>query len=270
MSTGEIVLLMVQGVAFVAMIAFCWVHFASLTRQLHRLSYRVTIIDERLASNRPAQNQPSAPTPADRGGSRANDEQGAGNRGVPNQGWQNQSRQAQVPRTQASRQVNEQMETARPETVDPNAGSADRPPIRETAIPVVESPAHAAKPKNAVELFNEDPSAFMQQFSPKRFGILNSGEMRKNATAQPIYGPVAEGDFWLFEEGNGAFVVPQAPQVFQTAHYKAEIFDCDGYEGGKRYKGVQLIKPARFRQMGDQWKLDSKGSLRLSQPEPEQ
>jgi hypothetical protein len=267
-STEEVLVFMLIGVLVIILVEgmFQWVGLNSVQNQIDKLSDRITTLQAMLSTtDRERQSQPLSPS-AQAGG------QSPGRGAQRSQPPQNQSRPQHGSPQQRTGEATRQTHPSQQQRPEPPSPSP--PPAGTSYEPIILEPepsaSSSAREKTPVDLFNEDPTAFVQRFTPKRFGILNSGELRKNPNAQLIYGLQSEGDFWLFEDGNGAYVVPQAPQVFQSAHYKTEIFDCQGYEAGKRYKGVRLIQPARFRQMGDQWKLDSKGKLQLSQAEPEQ
>jgi hypothetical protein len=127
------------------------------------------------------------------------------------------------------------------------------------------------------ELFNQDPGAFRERFSPTRFGVTNLGKFRSQPKADPAFGPKRNGDYWLVATGpyansRYACVVPY-PGIevdAETFRHLRKVFNCMGYQAGRRYSGVRLVLPAVVKEMpAEGWNIVKTGIIELTKGEPD-
>jgi hypothetical protein len=83
-----------------------------------------------------------------------------------------------------------------------------------------------------------------------------------------------QGDFWLVVSGiSQGLAVPKYRAVYTIGQFASgalnEVFQCREFQLGYRYRKLQLIKPARFRETSNGLDLSEPGELICLAPEPE-
>jgi hypothetical protein len=125
-------------------------------------------------------------------------------------------------------------------------------------------------------LFNTNPQEIRRRFRVASFGVTNVAERANNPKADPVFGEIDNGDYWLVKTDNGkaSYAVPRPGEIFQKAQYLSaamnRVFQCRGYRADSRFEQVTLERPALFQDAGNgRWDIMRLGEIILSGERPD-
>ena len=176
---------------------------------------------------------------------------------------------------------------------DRTPGNAEAPAADVQPAAVAESPQPAEPepsqpPVNPAELkrqtleslvagYNENPQGLKRRFDVREFTVANMQTMGKEQGAKPIYRLVepGQGEYWLIALGEEiGYAVPRYKQTYNLGQFRSagmdRVFTCKGFIEGQRYRKVEVVKPARFCEVGHgELEMVEQGILELGQGEKE-
>jgi len=122
--------------------------------------------------------------------------------------------------------------------------------------------------------YNQDREGIRMRHTVKEFTIANMQAMGKNQSLEPEYrivGQSEQGEYWLIDQH---WAVPRPKQTYNIGQFKSgglgRVFECRGVRQGYRYRRVELIRPARFRNHDfGGLELVERGALEFSDEESE-
>jgi len=121
-----------------------------------------------------------------------------------------------------------------------------------------------------VEQFNASPhpETALEQYHPKRLGVVNQAEIRTKPWATPQFGFADDGAclFFKIDEDRG-YVVPRPRRLYSADSHKfdglKDLFDSNFQEQYEYWK-TSLARPAIVRRTGNYWVVEAKGQLELA------
>jgi hypothetical protein len=128
-----------------------------------------------------------------------------------------------------------------------------------------------------VQLYNNDPSSIRKEYLFREFTVVNIQAIGKDHGIEPEYCIVdqnQQGDYWLIEIDKHLYALPKNKNIYNIGQFKSNglirIFQCGGLRPGYRYRKIEIIKPAEFRDLGaGSLRLIQQGILKLSHEEEE-
>jgi hypothetical protein len=128
------------------------------------------------------------------------------------------------------------------------------------------------------EQYNQNATSLRNRYRVREFTIANMQAMGKDHTLMPAYRfvePNEQGEYWLVDsDGGKGYAVPRPKQTYNIGQFKSggldRIFECRGVRQGYRYRRVEVIKPAIFRDSGSgNVELVESGTLEFHDEEAE-
>lgn len=115
---------------------------------------------------------------------------------------------------------------------------------------------------------SSQPEMALEQYHPKRLGVVNQSEIRGRPWAAPQFGFADDGACLFFQIGEDrGYVAPRPGRWYSADSHKfdglKDLFDSnfqEQYEYGK----TTLVQPALVRRTGKYWVVEGKGKLDLA------
>jgi len=132
--------------------------------------------------------------------------------------------------------------------------------------------------ESLVREYNESPNELKRRFEVREFTVSNMQAMGKEQGVKPVYclvEPGRQGEYWLISMDDGAsYAVPRPKPAYNLGQFRSagmdRVFTCNGFIEGQRYRKAEVVKPARFREIGrDELEIVEQGILELGQGEKE-
>jgi hypothetical protein len=169
--------------------------------------------------------------------------------------------------------LGEHEEQVRMEPSPPSARAQELPPVAVVGQNAAPRANESAAFSEIVRLYNTEPKRMEEELRWETVGLANAKERYSNPHTPLRFARSAEGYYLVSSNGPPHWVIPFPGLVFNKNHYglmgMGEVFDCQNYTTGYRYRKVILVRPAQFRANADEFELENTGQLELGAPEPD-
>jgi hypothetical protein len=124
--------------------------------------------------------------------------------------------------------------------------------------------------------YNENPQDIKRRFEVRDFTVANMQAMGKGQGAKPVFRftEAGQGEYWLICLDGISYAVPRYKAIYNLGQFESggmnRVFDCRGFVEGQRYRKLEVVKPAKFREVDrDELEVVEQGILELRQGEKE-
>jgi len=127
-----------------------------------------------------------------------------------------------------------------------------------------------------VKHYNEYPQDFKLLFDVREFTVANMQALSKGQGVKPVFrlAEPGQGEDWLISLDGINYALPRYKAIYNRGQFRSAgmdwVFACKGLVEGFRYRKLEVVKPANFRERGGgELYMVEQGILELGQGEKE-